>query len=1718
MKNYSPFALKKLVFLFFIFSTFLSFGQGTSCATAETLVIDGACDTATSLTQTINTAVCGVTNWRRIGYYTFTVSSGPQNITITADSGNRNLVLGLFSGTCGTPINIQCMDANTINGAQTETITTNLANGTYIIAVGNTTNNNMTLNSICVTSGPSTNFTCGTATPLPCGTTALAGTTVGSPGTPAHGTGCSMSNYGAWYTFVGDGQQTTISTNPSFDIKLSVATGSCGALTNIVCTDTAPETATFTTTNGVTYYVYVAHWLSGSTTTGTFTISRTCTPAPTPPSNDLCANATPLPCGTTNLAGTTVNTSNTAHGTGCTMSNYGVWYTFVGDGQQTTITTNPAFDIKLSVATGSCGSLTNIACTDASPETATFITTIGVTYYVYVAHWLSGSSTTGTFTISRTCVPVVSPPNDNCSGATALTVNPDLNCGTVTSGTINFATDSGVTGSGCGGTDDDDVWYSFVATSTVHHIELLNVSGSVTDMYHAVYGGTCGTLGAAIICSDPNSSIVSGLTIGNTYYIQVYSFTSTGGQNTTFDICVGTPPPPPANDNCSGAIALTVNPSIFCTATTAGTIASATDSGIIGSGCGGTDNDDVWYSFVATNTTHYVSLLNVAGSTTDLYHAVYSGASGCGALGAAIICSDPNNSTLTGLTIGQTYYVQVYSWGSTSGQTSTFDICISSPAPIPTNDNCSGAISLTVNPDLSCGSVTAGTVASATDSGITGSGCGGTDDDDVWYSFVATNTTHHISLLNVSGSTTDMYHAVYSGASGCGSLGAALVCSDDDNSIVTGLTVGQTYYVQVYTWTSTTGQTSTFNICVGTPCNGNGPGTGTTTLGCPSVISGGLGLNGADPNPFDCLAASTCVDLEATYLDLGDTSTYTVESIPYAPPYQFSCLANAVSVNTDDVWSPAISLPFDFCFFGNTYNQCTIGSNGVLSFDMANAGTGSGYSFSNNLPSTVGALFENTIYGVYHDIDPGAGGEVGWELITLNTGCQALVASWSNVPMFSDNSILYTGMMVLYENTNVIEVYIQEKNIDNNNVAPWNDGNAIVGIQNATGTAAVVAPGRNGLDANWTATNEAWRFVPAGTSITSLAWYEGSGTSGPIIGTTDVINVCPAVTTTYTAEITYTLCDGSTLIETEETTVTVNGSKVWNGSISTDWNVANNWTPTGIPTASDCVVIPDTANDPIVSGTNYNGLGLNLTIQNNAILNVTSNNAVTITDWVNINAGGDLQLNDSASLIQINNNANTGTMHMDRTASIRQLDYVYWSSPVTSFASNQISTGTNPGLIYKWEPTIPNGTYASDFGNWVSGNETMSIGRGYIVRGPSTFTTTPQNFTATFTGTPNNGVISTPIQRSTYIGAPYVGPTSTMVTLNDDNWNLVGNPYPSALNADTFLATNAATINGFVKIWTHGTLPSNMTVDPFYQDYQSNYTVADYITYNSLGSTPPGYNGMIGAGQGFFVLMNDLGSTNENIIFNNTMRSATFDNSQFYRTTNSNENSNSVEKHRIWLELVNPAGTNTKTLVGYANGASQLLDNAFDAPALGVKATFEIYSVAENKELLIQGRSLPFDENDQIPLGVTAPTNGIYTIALSLVDGLFLQSNQNIYLEDLLLNTIHDLKAAPYHFTIDAGTTSDRFVLRYTNETLGNEDFINENDVFVVSQNQLSVISLQEHIQSVLVFDVLGRLLIHKKDQNQLEIPLQEIQKNNAPLVIQIILQNGKRINKKVVY
>ena len=94
--------------------------------------------------------------------------------------------------------------------------------------------------------------------------------------------------------------------------------------------------------------------------------------------------------------------------------------------------------------------------------------------------------------------------------------------------------------------------------------------------------------------------------------------------------------------------------------------------------------------------------------------------------------------------------------------------------------------------------------------------------------------------------------------------------------------------------------------------------------GCPNVDAG------EDAN-VNC-ASGGCVDLSATFLQTGETTSYEVTPIPYAP---FPFIGGTpVSVNTDDVWSPAIDLPFNFCFFGGTYDEIVIGSNGVISFDL----------------------------------------------------------------------------------------------------------------------------------------------------------------------------------------------------------------------------------------------------------------------------------------------------------------------------------------------------------------------------------------------------------------------------------------------------------------------------------------------------------------------------------------------------------------------------------------------------------------------------------------------------------------------------------------------------------------------------------------------------------------------------------------------------------------
>ena len=135
------------------------------------------------------------------------------------------------------------------------------------------------------------------------------------------------------------------------------------------------------------------------------------------------------------------------------------------------------------------------------------------------------------------------PENDNCSGATMIEANEDESCDASGSGTLVAATPSSESNS-CGGSADDDVWFEFTAVSENHAISLYNIVGDTQDLYHVLYEGDgCGNLNQ-IYCSDDNNSTANDLTIGNNYFVRVYSFTANELSNLTFDICVFTVPPP----------------------------------------------------------------------------------------------------------------------------------------------------------------------------------------------------------------------------------------------------------------------------------------------------------------------------------------------------------------------------------------------------------------------------------------------------------------------------------------------------------------------------------------------------------------------------------------------------------------------------------------------------------------------------------------------------------------------------------------------------------------------------------------------------------------------------------------------------------------------------------------------------------------------------------------------------------------------------------------------------------------------------------------------------------------------------------------------------------------------------------------------------------------------------------------------------------------------
>ncbi|MFT4802692.1 MAG: hypothetical protein ACI93N_002473, partial [Flavobacteriaceae bacterium] len=279
---------------------------------------------------------------------------------------------------------------------------------------------------------------------------------------------------------------------------------------------------------------------------------------------------------------------------------------------------------------------------------------------------------------------------------------------------------------------------------------------------------------------------------------------------------------------------------------------------------------------------------------------------------------------------------------------------------------------------------------------------------------------------------------------------------------------------------------------------------------------------GTDVN-LDC--TQPCTDLTAFIIGLPsqNTSSYIIaDPVCSLPPISGGLVT---SINADDEWSNAISLPFDFTYYENTYNQIVVGGNGQVSFDSSLAGQYNGWNSAPTdiIPVTNSNFPLNTIYGAFHDLDVSVTGNPN-QINYLESGTapyRIFVVNFDNVSHFSCNNLETSQQIVLYESLNVVEVNI----IDKPTCTTWNDGLATLAIMGNDLTQFSVPIGRN--TSVWTAANETWRFIPDGPQDpnTTIEWLDPSGA---VVGTGETVTVCPTSgSSIYTVQITFQLPDGT---------------------------------------------------------------------------------------------------------------------------------------------------------------------------------------------------------------------------------------------------------------------------------------------------------------------------------------------------------------------------------------------------------------------------------------------------------------------------------------------------------------------------------------------------------------------------------------------------------------
>jgi hypothetical protein len=603
---------------------------------------------------------------------------------------------------------------------------------------------------------------------------------------------------------------------------------------------------------------------------------------------------------------------------------------------------------------------------------------------------------------------------------------------------------------------------------------------------------------------------------------------------------------------------------------------------------------------------------------------------------------------------------------------------------------------------------------------------------------------------------------------------------------------------------------------------------------------------------------------------------------------------------------------------------------------------------------------------------------------------------------------------------------------------------------NNVSSAAVISGSTTTCSGN---TNNLQVAITGGTSPFTVVYTNGT-TNFTVNNYTSgaAIPVSPTTTTTYSlVSVTSTGgCAGTG--NSGSAIVSIGTSCTWNGTA---------WSPSE-PTSTSAVEFAG-------NYTATSNLAFCSVVVTGGIVTIPSGFNITVNGSI-IATGGSFVLESNANLIQNTNVSNSGSIIIKRnTSPLMRQDYVMWTSPVSEQQLQSFSPQTLSNRFYTYNPST--NLYVAE-----TATNNFMIGKGYLIRLPNNHPTTPTIWNGQFSGVPNNGNISLSLTSGTY--------------------NAIGNPYPSAIDADTFIINNSLT--DALYFWRK---TNNSTTSSY-----ATYTLAGGVS--NSGGDPLGLipNGFIPVGQGFIAKVpsggNGLSFTNGMRVGNNSNR--------FLR-------SSIFERSRYWLNLTNQNGFFGQIMVAYITGATSGYDPAIDGLYINDSQT-ALTTLLDNQEYVIQGRALPFLSTDVVALGFKSELAGTYSISLNNFDGtIFETNNQEIYLKDNLTNTIQDLRAGSYTFDTEAGVFNSRFEVSYENLLATDNPSLSSNTLAVYKQDEEIVVNAGKiNLSKLEVFDILGRLLVEKLNINGTEVRL-NVASTNQVILVKVTSAANEVVTKRIV-